>query len=300
MSEVTQAVDTQAATTIVQDQVEKKISGAEPEQKPLEAEAQAEQKPSETDDDFAHRMAILAKKERALTERKKELKDLEDRLKKLERLERLKDEDPEAFLQESGMTLDQIIKHTLEKNKTETPEEKIARIEKMLQDKEENEKRQKIENTVNTVKTQIRQTIDESEDFPLIKSLGEHELVYNVMEQYWEETKQMLPIEKAAELVENEFFEKVQSLKTIDKVKKLFAQAESTVQNKLEQSEIVQAQTNIVPEQVTQKTLTNKVVAPAQPVEPKRLLSREESIARIAKELEAKFAEKKRLKAMQA
>lgn len=289
-------VNLAAAENIVSNKVEEKLESQGIDTN--ESEPQVEQKPTETDDDFAHRMALLARKERMLTERQKEMKEWEEKVKRLERLEKLKDEDPDEYLKESGLTLDKLIQASLKKNTTETVEEKIARLEKMLTDKEENEKLSKKQTAEQNLRNQIKQTIESKEDYPLIKSLDEFDLVYDVMEEYWNQHNQMLPIEKAAELVENSFFEKVQSLKSIDKVKKLFAEAHETAQNKLEHSEIVKT---VNPEPVTQslnhKTLTAKSVPSTEMAQPKRLLSREESLAKIAKDLEAKMAEKKRLQA---
>jgi hypothetical protein len=295
-------IDLEAAKNITANTVSEKIETAEE----PKAEIQPE-KPKE-DDDFAHRMALLARKEKALTEKQREIKTLEDKIKKLERMEQLQKEDPDAFLTESGLTLDQLINSALNKNKPETVEDKIAKLEKKLQEKEEAEKaanlskeeqakKDKHEAARSQVMSTIEQVLEEkAEEFGLVKSLGEKDLVYAVMEQYWEAKGELLPVEDAAKLVEDELFNKVQSIKSVDKIKKLFAMSDASIQNKLESSEIVSAQTGTVSEPINQKTLTARSVPSTEQVQPKKMLSREESLKKIAKDLEAKLAEQKRLR----
>jgi hypothetical protein len=295
-------IDLEAAKSITASTVSEKIEPTTESTEAIET-----QKPKE-DDDFAHRMALLARKEKSLTEKQKQIKEYEDKIKKLERMEQLQKEDPDAFLTESGLTLDQLINSALSKNKTETVEDKIAKLEKKLQEQEEakkaalmaqeeESKKAKQDSARSQVMSTIEQVLEEKgEEFGLVKSLGEKELVYAVMEQYWEAKGELLPVEDAAKLVEDELFNKVQSIKSVDKIKKLFAMSDASIQNKLESSEIVSAQTGNVSEPINQKTLTARSVPSTETAQPKKLLSREESLKKIAKDLEAKLAEQKRLR----
>lgn len=172
------------------------------------------------DDKFAAKFAALTRKERELRERegkskveieavKKQSEEYKTKYGKYENLEgKLKSDKREGikFLMEQGYTPDEIADLVLEEMNPDA-EKKMARqtseVEKRLMDrlselenkltqkeKDEVEALKKAEHdnfnkTVTQVKTELKEFIDATDDFELIKLSGEYETVFDVMQEHY-------------------------------------------------------------------------------------------------------------------
>lgn len=202
---------------------------AEPGASPAAAEAGTEQRP----DEWAQRYAQIQRRERQMhmqsqdiKRREQELQQREARVREYEELQALKEKDPKTFLEKNGLSFERITDVYLNDGKP-TPEQKIealeARIQSLIEGREQ-EKEQEISKSAQEKVEGFKRTIEgviesEGERFELIKAQKAHSLVFDVIQNYWRETGQMLPVAEAADFVENELFTEAQQLMGLSKFK---------------------------------------------------------------------------------
>jgi len=297
MENLTSQANETSAAQIVSEKIAEKITAEATETEPKETTQVAETK-TESTDDYSRRFAELAKRDAHLSDREKKIKQYEEKLKQYERLEKLKQEDPASFLEETGMNFEQLARAVIEKTagkKDLTADEKIALLEKKLQERDEKEQLELEQRAITKFKTDLNTFVSENkETYELINSLGEQDLVYEVIEEYFERNKKVLDHKTAADLVEEQLMDRLKSLKDAKKVKNLFASALETAQNNVSSPEQAKSGKEVVTP-ITTKTLTAKAV-PVTTEAPRpegRLLSREESLKRAAEFLKQKLSENK-------
>jgi hypothetical protein len=158
--------------------------------------------------------------------REQELQQREARVREYEEAQALKEKDPKAFLEKNGLSYERITDVYLNDGKP-TPEQKIealeARIQSLIEGREQ-EKEQEISKSAQEKVEGFKRTIEgviesEGERFELIKAQKAHSLVFDVIQNYWRETGQMLPVAEAADFVENELFTEAQQLMGLSKFK---------------------------------------------------------------------------------
>lgn len=293
----TTIVSTQAnekpAEQIVQEKVSASLS-----QSVTPPEEGTTTEPTKNDDDYSHRFAELAKRDQFLSDREKKVKAYEETLKKYERLEKLRAEDPSAFFEESGLDFNNIARSFIEKaagKREPTADEKIALLEKKIQEKEKAEEDERQQAAIGSFKKQLFGFIEEErETYELINSMGEQELVYSVIEEYYQKNGSLLDHKKAADLVEAELTATLEKVKATKKAKNLFAPSEEVQQNVTSGLDQAKSGKDVVTP-INSKTLTAKAV-PVTTEAPKtegKLLSREESLKRAAEFLKKKLEESK-------
>jgi hypothetical protein len=261
-----------------------------------EPQTEAPKEPAKEDIDLSARFASLSRKEKKLLAERQAISAEKKELEEYKKWKASAKEKPFEYLSQGGITLDDLIKAKLTEGKEPTVEDKLLTVEEKLkkfqEDREveaEKLKQQNSSRAVAAFKDKIKSVVEiDKAKYETILANDAIDEVYDVCAEYWEQNphlppeKRMLPVEKAAELVEAELFEreKERAKKTISysKLKSLYASQE-TPKETVPQAKDIQA---------PEPTLTNKT-APAPSAEQRRLLTREESIKQLAKELDEKW-----------
>ena len=252
---------------------------------PVEAEKPIAPEPEKPDvkkekEPLSVRFAALTKREKQIQEREKAIKEQEAKFKNFELTKESVVKSPKEALESIGLSFEDFTKAYLDQldGKEHKPslEEKFeglySRIEakeKAEKEREEQAKKEAEQAAIDNFKSQVKDFVSaDKEKFELINESGLFDEVYNVIEEYFNETGEILATEKAAEHVENHLYEEGQKLL---KAKKFAPKMPEPGKG---------------PEKTASSTtLTNKLTpaSPAtSPVESKKLLSNEESLARAA------------------
>lgn len=211
---------------------------AEPAPEPTAEQKQAEEK-------FAAKFAALTRKEKAIRQREtqvqQQMQKLEERLKQVEAQakeveayksipERIK-KDPFKLMQEHGLTKEQLLEMTLNDGQPtqdmvlgEVEKKfmsKLEEMEKKLAEKEENARKEKEAAAIQQFQAQLTDFVNKTEDYDLIRANDAVDLVYQVIEEHYNETQQILSNKEACDAVENYLLEEAKKLVDRDKVKKL-------------------------------------------------------------------------------
>jgi hypothetical protein len=213
------------------------------------------------DDKFAAKFAALNRREKALKATEKRLSELEKKLNvKPEVKEEVKapvvpfekrlKQDLFGTLKEAGFDLDTIVNIAL--NDGKLPQDMQLKLmrediesgykselqqikDELAKEREEKEKQKlsqdekQVEETITNFKKDIGKFVKEkNEDYELIQSEDAVDLVYDVITQHWNETKdpetglgEFLEIKDAADLVENHLLEEAKKRLNLSKIKKL-------------------------------------------------------------------------------
>jgi len=233
-----------------------------------------EEKLAPQDDKFASKFAALNRRDKAIAAREKAIAEREAKIQAMEQ-ERLNPKVEEApklpfekrlkqdlfgTLKEQGFDLDTIINIALNDGKLpesmqakmqqeelqSSVESKIAALERKLQEKEESEKKQREEQETKQAEAQIQQfkdTIKNSlhgkEEFELINTNDAQELVYEVITEHWENTKdpetglgEFLKIEEAAAQVEEHLLSEAKKYVGLSKIQKLVGASPAKLEQK--------------------------------------------------------------------
>jgi hypothetical protein len=157
-------------------------------------------------------------------------------------------EDPFEALELLGVSYDDLTMAMLNHGKAPTADDRVAALEKKLQELEEKENRQKDDlmqserqKTVQTFRDNLDKFIDSS-DYELVKANNASELVFETMQAYYEETEKkggpgkgvLLSFEEACKLVEADFEEQLPKLLNLNKVKAKLGMKEEKLESKAE------------------------------------------------------------------
>jgi len=207
------------------------------------------------DNKLSSKFAALTKKEKALKQRER---DLERRLKELEAraqapteaapkteaqqesFERKFKKDPIKTMEELGYNYETITRMMLDDGKLpqdkqlqllrdELKEEieskyskEVEDIKKQLREKEEKEKEASVQSQVETAKKTIVDFIDGAGDeYELIKTNEHYEAVWEVIQNHYNETEEVLDIREAADKIEGILLESAKKHLNLNKIKKL-------------------------------------------------------------------------------
>jgi hypothetical protein len=194
----------------------------------------AEVKPTE-DPRFAEKFAALTKKEREIFQKELRMKEMEQRLRRFEELERLKSENPYAFIKETGVDLEKTLLAAAREGEPPTVDDKVSelqsqiqKLQEMLKTKEETEIKTKEQMAMEQFKSNLKNHItSKADDYELILANDAVDTVFDVIQTHFEKTKQdlgegeILPFDKAAELVENYLLEKTKKAIQAKKISQL-------------------------------------------------------------------------------
>lgn len=217
--------------------------------------AQEENDNSEENDNFAKQFAALSRKEKAHRDSVRQWEDdkvsMEERLQKYQDAEnaqkqpealplehRLK-RDPLGTLAELGYGLDELtelalndgnlsqdMKMKVMREDIESASQKrIEELEARLNSRDKQEEESKYANVVENFKTEINDHVTSNpESFELISSTDSQDLVYQVIEQHYQETEEILTVADAATAVENHLSEQAERIFKIKKYENRFKQ----------------------------------------------------------------------------
>ena len=268
----------------------------------------------------APRWAALAKRERDATLREKKLKEeiaaeraaLADERKAVEEklaaatsaddLLKLAKERPTEFFARTGLTYKDLTEAVLKEGEPPTADDRVSKLEARLEaeakaraDAEakraadaERAETEENERAVTAFKSSVADFVKaNSETYELVAAEGAHELVFDLIAENYARTKgQIMPIEKAVELVESHLFEEAsRKYKTSKKLAGMFAPAAPAPAASLPPIPVPAAKKPA-------PTITNKtgVAGTAPPPEKKPLLSPREIAERYRKEARARNA----------
>lgn len=237
----------------------------------VEGEKKVEEVPKD-DERMSSRFASLARKEKLLVDREKQLKkDIEESGLYKKDIEGIKN-NPIAFLEKYGVKLDDVLHSALGSKKEPSTDERIselqARIEQQEKDRVESlekSKRENAEHNIKVFKDNIRKHVeDNSEKFELIKENDAYATVFEVVSEYFDKTGEVMTIEDATTKVEEYLEAHLEKLSRTKKFGSKFLQAKED--NKT----------------IPSQTLTNRSAVNVSPTEPSKYLSREESLKKAA------------------
>jgi len=255
----------------------------------------------EKSDDFSRKFAALSRREKEIrakeAEYDKRIAELEERLNSFNQKSepepepelpieyRLK-KNPLKALEEMGLSYDKLTELALNDGKL-TPEmqmrlmreelegdykKKFEELENRLLEKEKSDEQRRYDDIQRGFKNEIDEYVNSNLDkYELIQANEANDIIYDVIEEHYNDTGRILDIEEAAEAVENYLEEEAEKLLKLGKLRSKFG-----IENDLEQEES--------PRQ-SQVTLSNAMSAQANERVAKKL-SDEESKALAAKMLQ--------------
>ena len=186
-------------------------------------EEQAEEQVQAKEEPLASRQfAAIAKKERALRKRESAVKQMEARIAELEgsqgqigEIQRLAKENPAALLSQLGISYDELTQQVInEGNPTEEQQlrlqnEKLqARLEKIESAYDEQRKdaeTKRLDRARATLVDNIKNFVDNDEQYALVKHRGAYDLVAEVMQQHYIKSKEIMEYSDAARIVEDHY-----------------------------------------------------------------------------------------------
>lgn len=208
--------------------------------------AEAPQVPQEPKDEYiSPRFAMLAKEEKRLQEERKRLAeerknpDFQDYL-EFKKLKAQAKADPLTALEKLGLSYDEITEYVISGKHTKDPsvralEEKLEKLEKEAREKEENAKKALEEAQLNNFKESIKaKCLEKADDYELVNIWGAHNLVYSVIQEHYDKTEEVLPIEEAAKKVEAYLEKESEKYQGSKKLRKLFGAPDPTAAVKKE------------------------------------------------------------------
>ena len=264
-------------------------------------ETAASEPAAQQDDKFAAKFAKLSRREKDIRSRERELEDrlaqFEAKMAELEAnkptepakepelpLEYRLKKNPLKTLEEIGYSYEDLTKMVLNDGEMSSDMQlnlmreeierdyrtKFEELENKLAEKEKKEEEAEYDKVLNSFKSQINDVINNSDDYDLIQANDAHDLVYDVIESYYQENGSVLDTKEAADQVEQYLYE--EHMKILEKSKKLGnwrADASERVAKTAGQS----------------PTLSNSHSVQGTQNEPQKMLSREESIAQLANQI---------------
>tara|TARA_R100000656_G_scaffold102796_2_gene74770 strand:- start:296 stop:1210 length:915 start_codon:yes stop_codon:yes gene_type:complete len=227
-----------------------------------EAEAEGESQEVEEvreqegeDDQFSRKFAALSRREKDIRAKEADyeyrMRELEEKLQELqnppeepqapieERLRR----NPFETLEEMGLGYDKLTELALNDGKL-TPEmqmklmreelehgykSKFEELEERLAQKEQEEEYNKYESIETNFKQEIDSFVNGKDEFELINANGASDLVYDVIEEHYNDTGRVLNMDEAAEAVESYLEDELEKLMSLGKVKSKFSPRQEQV-----------------------------------------------------------------------
>lgn len=260
--------------------------------------------------DLAKKFNTLTRHEKMLREKEEKLKTEEGEINSLRELrENLKNKPLEA-LKAAGLTFKDLAEMVLNDEKPTLEHQVKSLEERILADKKEREEREarereesekaaesaktkKWEEAVSAAKTQIKELVDNNEEeYELIKHHGSHDLVWDVIQDVYNETKKVIPIAEAAAKVEEYLTGEAEKILQANKFKKRFQQIkEPEIDQEIEEDRTHNFYAQKMLEEKYGRGLSNDLTSegskPPQKSQP--FLSDDESKERLAKKLQQRL-----------
>jgi hypothetical protein len=199
-------------------------------------EKEVRQRESEYDRRISELEAKLTAKQEPVIEVKEEL-PLEYRLKRnpLNTLKELGigyDKLTELMLSEKDVTPEMqlsILQEDLDKKYEEKFGKQIKELEAKLSAKEEAEKQKELDAVINQFQSEINNEVNSDPDkYELVLANNAQQLIFDVIDQHYQQTQRILPVKDAADAVEEHLYQEASKL---TKLKKLQIKEQSTKTN---------------------------------------------------------------------
>lgn len=180
------------------------------------------------DDEFTKKLNWLAKKERKLQEEKSAQKAIKDELEQIRReneaLKQWKDglkKSPLSQLKQEGISFEDLTAQALSgdrendrllalQTELETLKNELGSYRKTNEEKEAEQRKAQEEYAVHSFKTEIGSFLDTSNEHELCKSFQSTDLVYDTIEEHYNQTGRILSVKEASDLVETYLEKKVE------------------------------------------------------------------------------------------
>lgn len=187
---------------------------------------------------LSHRFAQLAKRDKALREERKKLEAERQQLARWRDAERLVKDDPLKLLEDLGLSYEQLTEKQFERltaaeaakdplRRIEAVEETIKQAQEQARLRQERAQQAVIDAAIERFQAQIKERVSQqAERFELIEARAAHEDVFRLIEAHFSETKEILPIDQAAQLVEDQLLEEAQALLKAKKLRQLASPSE--------------------------------------------------------------------------
>ncbi len=261
---------------------------------------EAKESPAVSDDPrLASRFAALARKDKALREERKRIEADRAQLARWRDAERLAKEDPLKLLEDLGLSYSDLTQRQLQRLEQEhlgdDPAVRLKRIEQQIQDYEEQARQHRerqaqaqVDRQIAQFQRQIEQRIESDPDrFELVIAQGAQEEVFRLIEAHFVDTREVMPIDEAAQLIEDQLLEEARLLL---KAKKLAKRESKDARTRDSEQEVGAADETERSEQdrayarpqVESQTLTNAGTSAAASGIPKAHLDIEDSKRRAA------------------
>lgn len=259
------------AAAIISSQNPVNVDQPTPEQQEAEQKAEASAivqteapKPEEEKHEFlSPKFALLAKEQKRLADERKRIQ--EDRKNpefqeflEYKKLKASAKSDPLTALEKLGLTYDELTDYVISGKHTKDPairtlEEKIAKMDAERVEREKKVQEELKEAQLNQFKSEIKEEcLKASDELELVNIYQAHNLVYNVIQEYYDKTEKVMPIQEAAKKVEAYLEEESKKYQGSKKLRRLFG----VVETEDKQKEFVAAD-EIRPSHSMSTTLSN-------------------------------------------
>ncbi len=230
------------------------------------------------------KFAALTRREREVNKKERELAERVERAERVEGLLKSAKENPKQFFEETGLTLEELIKGVLKDGEEPKEDDKLTSLEKKVDSiLEQTQKREQeeidrisagIEQALNGYQAEINTMVDANPDkFELVRALNQQDLAMEVMKRHFNETGEVPEPDVVLETVEEYLTE---NTKKIMGLKKFASASASEGAERTKQNSDARETTGPSP------TLTNNMTAQA-PRTGEEHLSDEERLQRAAK-----------------
>jgi len=205
---------------------------------PEDSESEHVASESENYDNFDRKFAALSRKERDIRARESELSELEDRFQSMEQepempLEQRLRANPLAVLEELGLGYETLTDLALNDGKL-TPDMQMQLIrdeletdyqsrfhdlEQRLEERDEREQDERYDSILSGFMEEIENHVASDDNYELIRANDAGDVVYEVMEEHYNQSGNILSIDEAAEAVESYLEEEAEKLLNLQKVR---------------------------------------------------------------------------------
>jgi TolA-binding protein len=207
--------------------------------------SQPQSTPEVSQPQSSDRFAILARKEKAMRDRVRQIEEQERSFKQKEQelqssyISRDKlQKDPLAVLSELGLSYDKLTEQALnQQNPMESHvrsmREEIQALKGLIesQQKQNDEfKSSQYQNAIKQLKFDTDQLIESNSDFELIKSMGASDQVVDLIDSTFKETGRVMSVQEAAKTVEDYLFQNALNVAKLGKISKALLPQEPTPQ----------------------------------------------------------------------
>lgn len=264
-------------------------------------DVRVEEVKKEEDPQFSRKFSALSKKEAGLRQKEQQLKSQEQAYQQYQQTLELAKSNPLELLKAHGTTLEDLISYTINSGEPAKPEDvtkaKLESIEAKIREYEEagqkhqaQLKQQEQEKTLHSIHEEIKSFVaSKADSYELIKLNNAETQVWEVIEQVYLESegKVTLSQEQAAEMLEQQLeSEREQELARVEQyrqTKKYKSKHGQTSGRSSKPAESQEVRTEYIVSKTPSPTLTNNSISVGAATTSKEpLLTREESIKRIA------------------